>query len=143
MDDPSPSQPPPEPVVLVSNRQSLPVDADQLSELAARVLRREGAAGELSLSFVTPEEIENLHVRFMSEPGPTDVLSFPMDEDGLIGDVVVCPEVAASQNEDLEAELRLLVAHGVLHLLGYEHEEEDERRVMWDRQSSYAGTTSP
>jgi probable rRNA maturation factor len=74
----------------------------------------------------------------MGEPGPTDVLSFPMDEDGLIGDVVVCPVVAAANNPDAEGELRLLVAHGVLHLLGYDHEEEEDRRVMWERQERYA-----
>ena len=126
-------------LVLVSNRQGAPIDQDGLAGVAELVLRAEGrAAGELSWSFVEPAEMEELHVRFMGEPGPTDVLSFPMDEDGLLGDVVVCPEVARSNNPDLGSELRLLVAHGVLHLLGYDHQEDDERREMWERQDRYA-----
>ena len=126
-------------LVLVANRQGLPVDQEALAAVAERVLRAEGrGAGELSLAFVDPAEMEDLHRRFMGEPGPTDVLSFPMDESGLLGDVVVCPEVARSNAPDYEAEMRLLVAHGVLHLLGYDHEEEDERRVMWEKQDRYS-----
>jgi probable rRNA maturation factor len=133
------------PIVLVSDRQSRPVDAGALSRLAAEVLTGEGRAhAELSLSFVDEDEMAALHVRYMDEPGPTDVLSFPLDEDGLVGDVVVCPAVAARANpEHPEQELRLLVAHGVLHLLGYDHEEDDERAAMWERQSRYSGVTIP
>ena len=140
---PEPTDPPPPPAgpqVEVSNRQPQHVDEDALASLAAETLAKEGRTeGELSLSFVSPQEIEDLHVRFMDEPGPTDVLSFPMDEDGLIGDVVVCPAEAARNNPDVAAELRLLVVHGVLHLLGYDHQEEDERRAMWAKQESYSG----
>jgi probable rRNA maturation factor len=109
----------------------------------AEVLTAEGRAdAELSLSFVDEDEMADLHVRYMGEPGPTDVLSFPLDEDGLVGDVVVCPAVAARANpDDPEGELRLLVAHGVLHLLGYDHEEDEERAAMWERQSRYSGVT--
>ncbi|HEV8420084.1 MAG TPA: rRNA maturation RNase YbeY [Actinomycetota bacterium] len=125
-------------MVLVSNRQPMPVDEDELARVAERALAREGRrVGELSLSFVTPEEMADLHVTYMDEEGPTDVLSFPMDEDGLLGDVVVCPAEAARNNPDLAAELRLLVVHGVLHLLGYDHAREDDRRVMWERQAAY------
>jgi probable rRNA maturation factor len=133
------------PTVLVSDRQSDPVDTDALARLAADVLTAEGRAdAELSLSFVDEDEMADLHVRYMGEPGPTDVLSFPLDEDGLVGDVVVCPAVAARANPDHpEQELRLLVAHGVLHLLGYDHEEDEERAAMWERQSRYSGVTIP
>ncbi len=127
--------------VLVSNRQDREIDETGLVELAARVLRAEGVAGpaELSLSFVTESEMEDLHLRYMGEPGPTDVLSFPMGDDGLIGDVVVCPAQAAANNpSDTGGELRLLVVHGVLHLLGYDHEDEKERAVMWSRQGAYS-----
>jgi probable rRNA maturation factor len=131
------------PRVLVSNRQTRPVDGPALAELAARTLTREGAgAVELSLSFVEAREMEDLHVRFMGEPGPTDVLSFPMDEDGLVGDVVICPEEAARNNPNAPEEMRLLVVHGVLHLLGYDHEGEEERRVMWAKQRSYSGVAA-
>jgi probable rRNA maturation factor len=129
--------------VAVSNRQSLPVDEQALGALAASVLRREGVrTGELSLSFVEPEEMADLHQRYAGEPGPTDVLSFPMDEDGLLGDVVVCPAEARANNSDLPSELRLLVVHGVLHLLGYDHEDKEQRRAMWAKQEAYSGVRS-
>lgn len=132
------------PNVVVSNRQDRALDEAALALVAERTLEQEGRWGvELSLSFVTPEEIEELHVRYMDEPGPTDVLSFPLDEDGLLGDVVVCPAVAEGNNPDVESELRLLVVHGVLHLLGYDHEEEDERAEMWARQERYSGVRAP
>jgi probable rRNA maturation factor len=126
-------------VVLVSNRQTAPVNERDMVAVAERTLAREGRVeGELSLSFVTSEEMADLHATYMDEEGPTDVLSFPMDEDGLLGDVVICPAEAATNNPEVEAELRLLVAHGVLHLLGYDHEEEEARRVMWAKQATYA-----
>jgi probable rRNA maturation factor len=126
--------------VLISNRQDLAVDEAGLAALAEKTLRAERvASGELSLSFVGDEEMEDLHQRYLGEPGPTDVLSFPMAEDGLLGDIVICPAEARRNNADLGSELRLLVVHGVLHLLGYDHEREDERRAMWARQDSYLG----
>jgi probable rRNA maturation factor len=136
--------------VLVSNRQDLPVDGSALAELARATLEREGRTDvELSVSFVDESEIEDLHVRYMDEPGPTDVLSFPLDEDAdeegtrLLGDVVICPAVAARNNAaDPEAELRLLIVHGVLHLLGYDHEEEGEKAEMWERQERYSGVSA-
>jgi probable rRNA maturation factor len=138
------------PAVLVSDRQGTAVDADGLAELARRTLRAEGIEdAELSLSFVDEVEIEDLHVRYLHEPGPTDVLSFPLDgEDDrgvrVLGDVVIAPAVAARNNPDDPArELRLLVVHGVLHLLGYDHEEDAERAEMWSRQTAYSGVPSP
>jgi probable rRNA maturation factor len=140
-------QPTPDPTlrVLVSDRQESVIDADGLAGLARLALAGEGVVeGELSLSFVTAEEMADLHVRFMDEAGPTDVLSFPLGEDGLIGDVVICPAEARRNNPtDAEGELKLLVAHGVLHLLGYDHEEEDARREMWARQERYSGMSAP
>jgi len=133
------------PVVLVSNRQDEPVDTEALAALAGDVLAGEGWGDvEVSLSFVTETEIADLHVRYMDEPGPTDVLSFPQDEDGLLGDVVVCPAVAGRNNPaDPPGELRLLVAHGVLHLLGHDHEDETDRAEMWEMQERYSGVRSP
>jgi probable rRNA maturation factor len=136
------------PEVLVSNRQGRQIDEAGLCGLAADVLRHEGLEGvELSLSFVTPEEMTELHVRYMGKEGPTDVLSFPMDEPGgestLVGDVVVCPDyaVVAKGEGALESEMRLLVVHGTLHLLGYDHESDDERERMWARQERYSGVS--
>jgi probable rRNA maturation factor len=151
-DDPSPGghTPSPSPVVLVSDRQESPIDVDGLVDLARRTLLAEGIAeAELSLSFVNEAEIEDLHVRYLHEPGPTDVLSFPLDGEDergvrVLGDVVIAPAVAARNNsDDPAAELRLLVVHGVLHLLGYDHEEEDEKAQMWARQLAYSGVDTP
>jgi probable rRNA maturation factor len=130
-----------------SDRQDLPVDLKGLEALARRTMDAERVGdAELSVSLVTAEEIADLHQRYLGEPGPTDVLAFPQDDDAppgrrrLLGDVVICPKVAASQNVDFEAEMRILLVHGILHLLGYDHQEDDDRRVMWERQERYAGT---
>jgi probable rRNA maturation factor len=136
--------------ILISNRQEHPVDEEGLRALARDTMRGEGIErAELSVSFVEQDEIAGLHERFMDEPGPTDVLSFPlddMDEDGvrLLGDVVVAPAEAARNNpSDPEAELRLLLVHGILHLLGYDHEEAGARTRMWERQERYSGVRAP
>jgi probable rRNA maturation factor len=137
--------------VLVSDRRQpaadreVAVDHEALAELARATLAGEGLReGELSISFVSPEEMADLHLRYMGEEGATDVLSFPLGEDGLLGDVVVCPSEARRNNaDDPAAELRLLVTHGVLHLLGYDHEEEEDRREMWIRQERYSGVSAP
>jgi probable rRNA maturation factor len=141
---------PGQPAILVSDRQSLPVDEPGLVELARQTLRAEGYDRvELSLSFVDDDEMEALHVRYMDEPGPTDVLSFPMDDrehDGVrvLGDVVIAPAVAARNNpDDPPGELRLLLVHGILHILGYDHETEDERAEMWSRQERHSGVRTP
>ena len=141
-----PGSKPAAPIVLVSDRQGAPLDLDGLAGLAASVLAGEGRRNvELSLSFVTPEEMEDLHVRYVGEPGATDVLSFPLGEHGLLGDVVVCPAVAGASvtagegSADLQSELRLLVVHGVLHLLGHDHQRKGERARMWALQELYSG----
>ena len=99
---------------------------------------------ELSISLVDEEEMENLHIEWMDLPGPTDVLSFPMDElspysgakgPGVIGDVVLCPTFAAKQaKSNVETELALLTIHGILHLLGFDHAEKKEEKEMFDLQ---------
>lgn len=139
---------PPSPDVFLSDRQTLTVDPEPLVQLAVRTLAGEGITrGELSVSLVTEEEMTALHERYLDESGPTDVLSFPIDQGGLtpedgpqmLGEVVICPMVAAEQNDDLVAELRLLLVHGILHLLGYDHETDEERVAMWERQEAYSG----
>lgn len=128
------------PSVVISDRQTVPADHDALADLAKRTLSEEGAGPvELSVSFVSAGEMADLHVKYAGESGPTDVLSFTMDEEGLLGDVVICPEVAAEQARDLPEELRLLLVHGILHLLGYDHQEEEERKAMWAQQERYSG----
>jgi probable rRNA maturation factor len=136
------------PRILVSNRQALAVDEPALVALARACLSGEGLQrSELSVSFVTADEIAELHERYMDEDGPTDVLSFPLDEDDrdedgarLLGDVVIAPEIAARNNpDDPAAEMRLLLVHGILHLLGHDHEDEHDRREMWSLQARYTG----
>ena len=140
-----------QPAVLISNRGSTQVDEEGLTVLAVQTLAAEGLtdAIELSVSFVDETEMAGLHVRYMHEEGPTDVLSFPLDEVDergvrLLGDVIVAPSVAARNNpSDPAAEIRLLVVHGILHVLGYDHEEDAERAEMWARQERYSGVRVP
>ncbi|MDP9185548.1 MAG: rRNA maturation RNase YbeY [Actinomycetota bacterium] len=143
-------KPPSDPTILISDRQSTALDEPALIELARATLRGEGLTDvELSVSFVDESEIEDLHVRYMNEVGPTDVLSFVLDdidEHGrtLLGDVVIAPAVAARNNpSNPDGELRLLLVHGILHLLGYDHEVDAARAVMWARQERYSGVRAP
>ena len=139
------------PTVLLSNRQPLPVDEDGLVALARATLDGEGVSHdvELSVSFVGEDEMADLHVRYLDEEGPTDVLSFPLDEvdDGgvrLLGDVVIAPAVAGRNNPgDPAAEIGLLLVHGILHVLGYDHENDAGRAEMWARQERYSGMRVP
>jgi probable rRNA maturation factor len=135
------------PLIALDDRQGDAVDLEGLMTLARATLLGEGIAGaELSISLVTEEEIAGLHERYLHEAGPTDVLSFPLDdeagEDGLrqLGDVVIAPAIAARNNPgDPTAELRLLLVHGILHLLGHDHMDDGERAEMWARQERYSG----
>jgi probable rRNA maturation factor len=135
------------PLIALDDRQKAAVDADSLVQLARScLLGEEIANAELSISLVTEDEIAELHERYLHEAGPTDVLSFPLDdeagEDGLrqLGDVVIAPAVAARNNpEEPAAELRLLLVHGILHLLGHDHMSDGEKAEMWARQERYSG----
>lgn len=97
---------------------------------------------ELTLAFINDSEMEDLHKKWMDLPGTTDVMSFPMDElkpndpePGILGDIVISPVVARAQAEraghSFEHEVKILAAHGLLHLLGYDHQELGEERVMF------------
>ena len=126
--------------VFLANEQELALDEQRLAALARYVLSAEEVDGsaELSVLFVTSDHIRQLNARFANEDHATDVLAFPMmeEEDGalLLGDVVVCPTVAeknATQlGHGLSAELDALVVHGTLHLLGYDHQETEDKAKM-------------
>ena len=140
------------PLVLFDDRQSEPVDVEDLRALATSVLLGEDAErSELSVSFVTEDEIAGLHERYMHEEGPTDVLSFPLDDDGrgddglrVLGDVVIAPTVAArNRPDDPASEIRLLLVHGILHLLGHDHMDDEDKAEMWARQERYSGVRTP
>jgi probable rRNA maturation factor len=99
---------------------------------------------ELNIRLVNEAEITELHIKWMDLPGPTDVLSFPMDEvkpnsksDGpaIVGDIVLCPAFAEkNEKQSLAKELELLTVHGVLHLLGFDHADLDQERAMFELQ---------
>ena len=99
---------------------------------------------EISLSFVDVQEMEELHIKWMQEDGPTDVLSFPMDmpenkgDVVTLGDIVISPAVAAQQaasaGHSVEDEMYILATHGLLHILGYDHADPDEKKVMFSLQ---------
>jgi probable rRNA maturation factor len=141
------------------------VDVERYGELARRVLEAVSLKGdvEVSLLFVDEVSMAELNERFLGESGPTDVLAFPIEDEPepggrspdqggtgpggpsdldeiplLLGDVVVCPAVAARNASEHgvqpESEVELLVVHGLLHLLGMDHEEDDEAQLMEQRQ---------
>ena len=133
--------------VEVNNESGTDLDVEELAAVSRHVLARMGIhpLAELSVLLVDVGTMENLHRQWMDEEGPTDVLSFPMDElrpgsderepePGLLGDVVLCPAVAVGQAREAghstADELALLCTHGILHLLGYDHAEPDEEREM-------------
>ena len=97
---------------------------------------------ELTLAFINDEEMAQLHEKWMDLPGTTDVMSFPMDElkpndpePGILGDIVISPLVARAQADmaghSYEHEVKILATHGLLHLLGYDHQEPETEREMF------------
>ena len=139
----------------VANESGVAVDESALASVAQHVLAamQVNPAAELSVMVVTTEVMTELHERWMDEPGPTDVMAFPMDElvdesrrpdapeigPALLGDVELCPSFAAAQarkaGHGLADELHLLTVHGVLHLLGYDHAEPEQEREMFGLQN--------
>lgn len=125
----------------------LVVDVVRWAALAEVSLRTEGADGELTLTFIDDVDIAELNADYMGKTGPTDVLSFPLDDDDapslpgvptLLGDIVISASMADRQFVEhagtYDDELALLVVHGVLHILGHDHEEPDEAAVMRARE---------
>jgi probable rRNA maturation factor len=146
----------------VNNESGVEVDEVKLARLGRFVLDRQGIdpLAELSIVLLDAPAMAALHVQWMDLPGPTDVMAFPMDGvdalsdrvdpsappgtdthrgEAMLGDVVLCPEVAADQaasaGHSAEAELHLLCTHGILHLLGYDHGDPDEEREMFELQA--------
>jgi probable rRNA maturation factor len=137
--------------VEVLNETDFDVAIEKISNLAAFTIAKMKLhpQTDLSIIFVDRDSIAELNKRWMGEEGPTDVLSFPMDElrpgdnsenaaDSLLGDIVICPQVALEQaslaNKPVIAEIDLLLVHGLLHLLGFDHADEIEHKEMFDLQ---------
>lgn len=120
------------------------IEIDRWHRLAVDALVSEEAEGELTLTFVDVADIAELNAEHMGKQGPTDVLSFPMDDESmpgvptLLGDVVISPAVANGQFADhagsLDDEIALLVVHGILHVLGHDHMEDVETKLMRTRE---------
>lgn len=138
----------------IANESGVAVEAQPIVDVARYSLDRMGVSplAELSIMLIELEPMAELHERWLDEPGPTDVMSFPMDEydsarrpdapvsgPALLGDIVLCPafaqDQAATAGHSLADELHLLTVHGVLHLLGYDHAEPDEEREMFGLQA--------
>ena len=101
---------------------------------------------DLSVGFIDDDYMTELHIKWMDEPGSTDVLSFPMDmpeEEGdvvVLGDIMISPTFAANQalaaGHSAEHEIYILATHGLLHIIGYDHAEPDEEKIMFALQES-------
>ena len=127
----------------INNESTIEIDETRVLRLVEYILGAMHVSPDAELAIVLVDEgaMEALHVQWMDEPGPTDVLSFPMDElrpgtddaptpPGLLGDIVLCPQVAETQalaaGHSTLDELLLLTTHGLLHLLGFDHAEPEE-----------------
>ncbi|MEE2033540.1 rRNA maturation RNase YbeY [Rhodococcus chondri] len=138
----------------ISNESGMDVAEEDLLHVARYVIERMDVhpAAELSMVLVESDTMADLHMRWMDLPGPTDVMSFPMDElepggrpdapepgPSMLGDIVLCPSFAAEQaakaGHSLGNELAMLTVHGMLHLLGYDHAEPEEEKEMFGLQN--------
>jgi probable rRNA maturation factor len=141
------------PNVTVANESGIACDTRALERLAAHLLSelRLHPDCELGITLVDVDRMSTLHEDWMQEPGPTDVLSFPIDElrsagpddepePGMLGDIVLCPEFAAAQasaaHRTLDEEMQFLVTHGTLHLIGFDHATQEEYDAMFALQDS-------
>ncbi len=127
----------------ITNKSGALVPADQVHALLEHSLvqLKLNPECEVNLVFVDENEMTELHIKWMDEPGPTDVLSFPMDmpenpgDAVTLGDIVIAPTVAATQataaGHSTEHEIFILVAHGLLHILGYDHANKEDEKAMF------------
>ena len=145
--------------VFLADEQGVPVDLDRLRRLAELVLTEEGYPNETELTvlLVSEDEMAAYNERFLERSGPTDVLAFPVEElmpgvvpdqdsNGpplIIGDVIVAPGYVGRQAKEndveFEDEMALMVAHGILHLLGYDHIDDADAEMMEQREVELLG----
>ncbi|WP_285724541.1 rRNA maturation RNase YbeY [Psychromicrobium xiongbiense] len=148
----------------VNNESGMEVDAEELTRLGRYLIEALylHPQTDLSILLVDPAAMETLHIEWLGEDGPTDVISIPMDElrpgtpgaqasAGALGDLAICPQVAADQasagGHSTLDEILLLATHGTLHLLGYDHDDEESRAEMFGLQrallSGFLGRPAP
>ena len=145
------------PSISVDDDAGSPIDLNALSDLAGHVYSTMHIHpdSELGITLVDIDRITSLHEDWMNEPGPTDVVSFPIDElvpgtpealsgPGMLGDIVICPEFAqadaAAAERSLDEHVQFLTVHGLLHLLGYDHATEEEYARMFALQDELLGS---
>ena len=145
--------------VEVNNESGIEVELSSLQAIAEHAMNamKVHPSAELAVVLVDEAAMSELHVTWMDEPGPTDVLSFPMDElrpgredqplpEGMLGDIVLCPSVAAAQAQaaghSTLHELHILTVHGLLHLLGFDHAEPEEEKEMFGLQGEIVSSFS-
>lgn len=130
--------------LLITNNTNENIDMnDKLYDVVKAVLDNEGLSMdyEVSITFVDKDEIHKLNREYRKVDRPTDVLSFPMNEefliegvDSMLGDIVICMDIAKDQAKEyghsLDREIMYLTCHSMLHLLGYDHIEEDDKKIM-------------
>lgn len=130
--------------LLITNNTNENIDMnDKLYDVVKAVLDNEGLSVdyEVSITFVDKDEIHKLNREYRKVDRPTDVLSFPMNEefliegvDSMLGDIVICMDIAKDQAKEyghsLDREIMYLTCHSMLHLLGYDHIEEDDKKIM-------------
>jgi probable rRNA maturation factor len=146
--------------IFVADEQSHPVDLPAIRSLAGMVVEGEGypESSEVTLLLVSDSEMGSYNERFLNRTGPTDVLAFPVEDlkpgvvperdfNGpplLLGDIIVAPEYISRQAEEygvsFEDEISLMVVHGLLHLLGYDHQDDDEAEAMELREREILAT---
>ena len=134
-------------MIEINNSSKFLIDESSLKKYVKQMLNYldVNTNSDVSILFVDEEEMAQLHLRWMKEPGPTDVMSFPMDDvllqdkyarakKSTLGDIIVCPSVALNdaKSESINPAFHLvfLIAHGILHLLGQDHQEDSERGLM-------------
>jgi probable rRNA maturation factor len=146
--------------IAVSGPEGVDVDTTSLTEFVGAVLAAEGVAPDASLAvtFVDVDDIADLNERFMGRTGPTDVLSFPIEDASpgnppvalpggpplALGDIFICTDVVDTHAQEygvsFDEELHLMVVHGVLHILGWDHVDADEARAMESREAGHLAT---
>jgi len=135
----------------VDNSSNFSIDEVNVKNYVKQMLQilKVNTKSDVSILFVNEDEMTKQHVRWMNEPGPTDIMSFPMDDivlqdsklrkkQAILGDIIICPGVALkdSKKQGINPAYHLvfLLAHGILHLLGQDHQEASQRVVMQKRE---------
>ena len=127
-------------MVEINNQTDFDLPVSELKNLAENILTERGSNQSLSVAFLPAREIASFNERYRNKTGATDVLSFKV-EDPVLGEILICPEIVLSQAErfdlSFDREIRRVLFHGILHLLGYDHKKEEEKKKMRKMEEDY------